>query len=209
MNARDKDEDKTIASAPASDESLIADLKAGDRDAAETLVRTHASWMLAVARRIAGDRALAEDCVQDALINALNKIGDFEGRSSLKSWLHRIVVNQALMKLRSKRSRNEAPIDPLLPAFDEQACRIEGPWEYLATPEEIFERESRRRLVQDKIAELPEAYRMILQLRDIEGWSTREVAEALALSEANTKVRLHRARSALKKLLEPVLKGDI
>ena len=209
MNARDKDEDKTIASASASDESLIADLKAGDRDAAETLVRTHASWMLAVARRIAGDRALAEDCVQDALINALNKIGDFEGRSSLKSWLHRIVVNQALMKLRSKRSRNEAPIDPLLPAFDEQACRIEGPWEYLATPEEIFERESRRRLVQDKIAELPEAYRMILQLRDIEGWSTREVAEALALSEANTKVRLHRARSALKKLLEPVLKGDI
>ena len=69
--------------------------------------------------------------------------------------------------------------------------------------------ESRRRLVQDKIAELPEAYRMILQLRDIEGWSTREVAEALALSEANTKVRLHRARSALKKLLEPLLRGEV
>ena len=164
---------------------------------------------IAVARRIVADHALAEDCVQEAFVNAFGKIGEFEGRSSLKSWLHRIVVNQALMKLRSRRSRGEAPIDDLMPEFDENACRIEGPWQHLATPDEVLEREDRRAIVQAKIQDLPDSYRMVLQLRDIEELTTREVAEALGLSEANVKVRLHRARSALKKLLEPLLKGEV
>ncbi len=193
---------------PASSDSLVADLKAGKDDAAERLVRTHGGWMLAVAQRIIADRQLAEDCVQDALIKALASIGGFEERSSLKTWLHRVVVTQTLMKLRSRRARKEAPIDSLLPEFDENACRIEEPWRHLATPEEIYSQADRRRLVQAKIQELPESYRLVLQLRDIEEMSTREVAEALDLSEANVKVRLHRARSALKKLLEPVLKGE-
>lgn len=192
-----------------SEAALVAALKAGDKGAAEILVRTHISWMLKVARRIAGDSALAEECVQEAFINVFHKISDFEERSSLKTWIHRIVVNQALMKLRSKRNRNEVPIDDLLPAFDENACRIEGPWQYLATPEEILEREDRRKLIHSKINELPESYRVILQLRDIEELTTQEVAEALGLNETNVKVRLHRARSALKKLLELVLKGEL
>ncbi len=191
------------------EDTLVAALKAEDKRAGENLVRTHAPWMLSVARRILADSALAEDCVQEAFINVFRKIGDFEERSSLKTWLYRIVVNQALMKLRSRRNRNEAPIDDLLPAFDENACRIEGPWQYLATPEEIFEREDRRALIHSKINELPESYRVILQLRDIEELTTREVAEGLGLSEANVKVRLHRARAALKRLLEPVLKGEL
>ena len=112
------------------------------------------------------------------------------------------------MKLRARRNRKEASIDELLPAFDTNACRIEGPWQYLATPEEVFEREDRRVLIHSKIKELPESYRIILQLRDIEELTTREVAEGLGLSEENVRVRLHRARSALKKLLEPILKGD-
>ncbi|MCG8597130.1 MAG: sigma-70 family RNA polymerase sigma factor [Kiloniellales bacterium] len=188
--------------------SLIAALKAGDEAAAETLVRRHAAWMLTVARRLLRDTALAEDCVQEALINALRKIASFEGRSSLKSWLHRIVVNQALMKLRAAGRRNESSIDELLPAFDENACRIEGPWQRLATPDEIFEQAHLRELIHSKIAELPESYRLVMILRDIEELSTREVAETLGMSEANVRVRLHRARSALKKLLEPLLKGE-
>ncbi len=192
-----------------SEDALIEALKAGEARAAELLVRQHGGWMLAVARRIAGDAALAEDCVQEAFLAALKRIDRFERRSSLKTWLHRIVVNQTLMKLRSRKAKAEAPIDALLPAFDESACRIEGPWESLATPEEIYEREDRRALVQAKIAALPEGYRLVLQLRDIEELTTREVAEALGLTEANVKVRLHRARSALKKLLEPLLKGEL
>ncbi|NND50380.1 MAG: sigma-70 family RNA polymerase sigma factor [Rhizobiales bacterium] len=201
----------TITAEPAgtSEPSLVAALKAGDESAAETLVRSHAPWMLAVARRITGSSATAEDCVQDALINALRNIGDFEERSSLKSWLHRIVINQALMKLRARRTRNESPIDDLLPTFDETSCRVEGAWQFLATPDQVFESAERRELVHEKIGELPETYRLVLQLRDIEEMTTREVADALGLTETNVKVRLHRARSALKKLLEPLLRGEL
>lgn len=204
------DRDVTTASLSGTSEAeIIAALQSGDDRAAETLIRAHGPWMMAVARRIVADHALAEDCVQEAFVNAFGKIGEFEGRSSLKSWLHRIVVNQALMKLRSRRSRGEAPIDDLMPEFDENACRIEGPWQYLATPDEVLEREDQRAIVRAKIRDLPDSYRMVLQLRDIEELTTREVAEALGLSEANVKVRLHRARSALKKLLEPLLKGEV
>jgi RNA polymerase sigma-70 factor (ECF subfamily) len=208
MDQFTKDKEIPAGAGAMTEASLVAALKAGDKGAAENFVRTHAPWMLAVAQRVTDDFALAEDCVQEAFINVFRKIGDFEERSSLKTWLHRIVVNQALMKLRARRNRKEAPIDELLPAFDTNACRIEGPWQYLATPEEVFEREDRRVLIHSKIKELPESYRIILQLRDIEELTTREVAEGLGLSEENVRVRLHRARSALKKLLEPILKGD-
>ncbi len=79
----------------------------------------------------------------------------------------------------------------------------------MATPDEILERADRRAFVRSQIDHLPESYRIVLQLRDIEDMTTQEVAEALELSETNVKVRLHRARSALKKLLEPVLKGEV
>ena len=204
-----EDETATIALRATPEASLIVALKAGDKGAAETLVRTHAPWMVAVAKRVLADHAFAEDCVQEAFINVFRKIDDFEERSSLKTWLHRIVVNQALMRLRSRHNRPEAQIDELLPTFDENAWRIEGPWQFLASPDEVFERKDRRAFIHSKISELPESYRVILQLRDIEELTTREVAEGLGLSEANVKVRLHRARSALKKLLEPLLKGEL
>ena len=209
MDERVGERAAAIDSSALSEASLIEGLRAGEERAAEQLVRTHGGWMLAVSRRIAGDSALAEDCVQEAFLKALRSIESFGGRSSLKTWLHRIVVNQTLMKLRSRKSKAESPLDELLPAFDENACRIEGAWETLATPEEICERQDMRALVQAKINALPESYRLVLQLRDIEEMTTQEVAEALGLSEANVKVRLHRARSALKKLLEPLLKGDL
>ena len=192
-----------------SEQALVEALKAGDEIAAAFLVRAHAPWMLSVARRITVDAALAEDCVQEALVKALRGIGGFEGRAGLKTWLHRITVNQALMILRTRKRQKEDPIDELLPAFDENACRIEAPWQRLATPDEVLERADRRAFVRSQIDHLPESYRIVLQLRDIEDMTTQEVAEALELSETNVKVRLHRARSALKKLLEPVLKGEV
>ena len=189
-------------------EDLVEQLKAGNDQAVDVLVRTHASWMTAVAWRITRDQALAEDCLQEAFINALNKIGDFEGRSSLKTWLHRIVVNQALIKLRQRRRTNEVQVDEWLPEFDENACRIEGPWPTILTPEELLERDDTRAFILSKIDQLPENYRLVLHLRDIEELSTSDVAELVGLSETNVKVRLHRARSALKKLIEPVLRGE-
>ncbi len=189
-------------------DDLIASIKAGNDDAIESLVKEHASWMTAVAWRITRDQALAEDCVQEAFLNALRKISDFEGRSTLKTWLHRIVVNQALVKLRQRGRANEVQIDQWMPEFDENACRIEQRWPRIPTPEELLERQDNRAFILAQIDQLPESYRIVLQLRDIEELSTSEVAELTGLSEINVKVRLHRARSALKKLIEPLLRRE-
>ena len=194
---------------PESEADLVARLRAGDASAQEALVRAHITYLLRVARNILRDEALAEDCVQEAFLSAFAKIDTFEGRSSIRSWLRRIAMNAALMKLRSAKRRDERPIEDFLPEFDRNGCRIEPPWTRLATPEEIAESNDRRALVKEKVAELPEAYRTVLVLRDFEELSTREVAETLGLSEAAVRVRLHRARAALKTLLEPLLRGEI
>jgi len=189
--------------------SLIADLVCGDDAAVEKFVLTHTPWMTSVAERLLVVQSLAEDCVQEVFFNVLRKIGDFEERSSLKTWLHHIVVNQALMKLRVMRKRNEAPIDDYLPVLNANSSRIEGSWQRLETPDEILEREDRRLFILSQIKELPEDCRLIIQLRDIDELTTQETAKELRLSEVNVRVRLHRARSALKKLLEPVLTGEL
>ena len=175
----------------------------------EVLVRDHIGWMLALARRMLGDHALAEDAVQDAFINAFRALDSFEGRSSLKTWLHRITVNACLMKMRQSKQRAEQAIDEYLPEFDQNNCRIEAPWNHLASVDDILESEHLRDLVKTNILTLPEQYRNVLLLRDIEGYDTSEVAMLLGISVSNVKVRLHRARSALKKLLEPLLRGEI
>ena len=174
----------------------------------EELVRTNIGWMLALAERLLRDRSLAEDVVQDSFVRALNGLADFEGRSSLESWLHRITVNTALSKLRQLNRLAEQSIDEHLPEFDRFDCRVELPWSHLASVEDIMESEETRRRVYETIGELPHSYRVVLQLRDIEEYDTREVAELLDISETNVKVRLHRARAALKKLLEPILRAE-
>jgi RNA polymerase sigma-70 factor (ECF subfamily) len=175
----------------------------------EQLVRDHIGWMLALAKRMLHDHASAEDAVQDAFINAFRALDSFEGRSSLKTWLHRITVNACLAKMRQSKQRAEQVIDEYLPEFDQYNCRIEAPWDHLASVDEILESDQLRDLVRTKIFALPEQYRNVLLLRDIEGYDTNEVAILLGISVSNAKVRLHRARSALKKLLEPILRGEM
>ena len=174
----------------------------------EQLVRDNIGWMLSLAQRILGERSLAEDAVQDAFVSAFRGLANFEGRSSVKTWLHRITVNASLMILRKQKRLSEQPIDEYLPEFDRNLCRIEAPWPRLATADEILDDERLRSLVSERIAMLPESYRIVFQLRDIEGYDTGEVAELLGISTDNVKVRLHRARAALKKLLEPVLRME-
>ncbi|MDH3701723.1 MAG: sigma-70 family RNA polymerase sigma factor [Alphaproteobacteria bacterium] len=193
----------------ASDEELIDHVLAHNESAAEALVRRYGGWMLSVALRLTRDRALAEDCVQDAFANVFSRLSSFERRSSLKTWLYRIVVNAALMKLRGQRARKESDLETLLPNFDVNECRIEEPWRRILTPEQIVGSEHMRSLVLHKVNELPESYRSVLLLRDIEEMTTAEVAATLEISPANVKVRLHRARAALKRLLEPLLRGEV
>jgi len=174
----------------------------------EELVRANIGWMLALAERLLRDRGLAEDVVQESFVKAYEGSAGFEGRSSLESWLHRITVNTALSKLRQLKRLAEQPIDENLPEFDRFDCRIELPWSRLASVEEVMESDDTRRRVCETIGELPDSYRVVLQLRDIEEYDTSEVATLLGISKSNVKVRLHRARAALKKLLEPVLRAE-
>jgi len=192
-----------------SDRAIAEALSQGSDKVAEEFVRQNSPWMLQVARRILHEESAAEDCVQEAFLSAFSKIDSFENRSTLKTWLHRIVVNKCLMTLRSKRRKAEEQIDDLMPQFDEHTCRIEEPWPRLLSADEICEEKELSEFVRDSIFKLPETSRIVLQLRDIEGWSTAEVADALEISESNVKVRLHRGRSALKNLLEPMMRGHL
>jgi RNA polymerase sigma-70 factor (ECF subfamily) len=185
---------------------LLQHLRAGDRPATERFVRAHAGWMLALAQRYVKDAGLAEDCVQEAFLQAFRNMGKFQGRSALKSWLYRIVVNAALMKLRGRPCAVEQPLEDLLPEDEQERCRIATSWVETATPDELLERKEARELVASKLMELPDCYRIVLLLRDIEGLSTEETARALATTEGAVKVRLHRARAAFRVLVEPVLR---
>lgn len=178
-----------------------------NREATALFVRVNIGWMLHLARRYLRDAPLAEDAVQNAFANIFAKSGQFEGKSNIRRWMRRILVNEALMLLRKRRSLNEDKrIDRLLPKFDRNDCRIEDPWSDLATPEQLLMTKESRQLVLRAINDLPDAYRTVLLLRDIEERTTAEVADALDISEANVKVRLHRARAALKTLLEPQMR---
>ncbi|MDP6342588.1 MAG: sigma-70 family RNA polymerase sigma factor [Alphaproteobacteria bacterium] len=190
------------------DDDDLAALRTGDRVATERFVREHAAWMLAVARRILRDHGHAEDAVQNAFAAVFKNLEKFDGRSALRTWMHRIVVNEALMLLRKSRRGRETPIDDLLPDFDDAGCRIEDRWTTVETPESLLQQTQTRARISELIDQLPDNYRIVLMLRDIEELSTAEVAELLDMSETNVKVRLHRARAALKKLLEPLIRGQ-
>lgn len=186
---------------------LLSRLQAGDDAAYEHVVRKYGPRLLSVARRFLNHEQDAQDAVQDALLSAFRSIGRFEGKSSLATWLHRIVVNAALARLRLGRRRAERSIDDLIPRFLADG-HLEGEvatWA-VATDRSVAERETRR-VVRGSIEQLPDSYRAVLLLRDIEGQSTSETAEVLGLNESAVKTRLHRARQALRTLLDPYMRG--
>lgn len=189
--------------APDPEESrLVAALRAGDAAAFEVVVRRQSGPMLAAARRILASEDDARDAVQEAFVSAYRGIAGFDGASRISTWLHRIVVNAALMKLRSRRRRPEEPIDDLLPCFDENGAWSSGMAQQPGSPEVLVASRQTRELVQRCIARLPDAYRVVLVLRDIEDRDTGEVAEQLGVTPNAVKIRLHRARQALRTLLE-------
>ena len=181
--------------------TLLTGLRAGDEDAYETLLRAYSGRMLAVARRFMGSEEDARDAVQEAFVSAFKAMDRFEGDSRISTWLHRIVVNACLMKLRTRRRKPEESIDDLLPRFAENGhLEVSGTgWE---GADALIEHRQTRELVRGAIERLPESYRTVLLLRDIEEFDTEQTAEALGLTKAAVKTRLHRARQALRQLLE-------
>ncbi len=187
---------------------LVEALKRQDATAFETLVRSYAPKLLAVAKRFTSNEADAQDCVQETFLAVHRKIQDFEERASLGTWLHRIVVNAALTRLRTRQREAEESLDNLLPKFDADGFLI-GPTRMPPlSADDLLERADTKRTVRTAIDQLPPGYRSVLLLRDIEGFSTQEVADALDIKPGTVKTRLHRARAALKTLLEPIFRED-
>lgn len=183
------------------EDDLVARLRAGDGHAFEAIVRTYGGRLLSVARRFVKNEEDARDVLQAAYLNAFRSVDTFEGHCQLATWLHRIVVNTALMKLRSKRRRPEESLDALLPTFLPDGHHVEQFADWSMPADVLLERDETRATVRACIDRLPEGARTVLILRDIEERSTQEVAELLGAKEGAIKVRLHRARQALSTLL--------
>ncbi len=188
------------------DESqLIKQLIAGDERAFQQVVSEHHNTMLSVARAIVGD-AFADEVVQDAWISAIKALPQFEGRSSLKTWLLHIVSNGA--KTRVRRENRMSSLDEHWesePAdkFDHTGHRYDDvlPWEQ-ATPEEILANEQLQTIIEQTYQELPALQRAALTMYDMEGIEMNEICNILSISSSNVRVLLHRARTTLHHKIE-------
>jgi RNA polymerase sigma-70 factor (ECF subfamily) len=205
----------TLSPMLADDGYLIERLRTGDDSAFEELVDHHAAPLLAVTRRILRDEEEARDAVQETFVAAFRGINAFQSESSLGTWLHRIAVNCALMKLRVRERRlahvrsieNAQDVDALLPHFQADGHQDHSSVSWSESAEEILQREQSCALVRQCIDQLPESYRVVLVLRDIEQLPADVVAEQLQITRDNLKVKLHRARQALRTLLDPHMRG--
>lgn len=184
----------------------MALLREGNAEAYETLVRTHMPMMLRVARRFMRSEEDARDAVQDAFVSAFRSIGKFGSNAQLSTWLHRIVINACLMRLRTQRRRPEEDIEEYLPRFRDDGHQLPPSEPWSETADTILERTELVGVVRAAIDQLPDTYREVLLLRDIEELSTDEAAEALGVTPNAVKIRLHRARQALRTLLDPYMR---
>ena len=192
----------TLNAAFAEPPELLPGLRSGSGPSYEELVRRYGGGLLGVARHMVRDSEDARDCVQEAFFLAFKNIDRFEGRSSVGTWLRSIVVNVALMKLRYRRRRPAISIEDLLPELARRDRRIEMRDRDYADAEALLAREDARRTVRRAIENLPDTHRDVLLLRYVEELDTRETAEILRITRGAVKVRSHRARAALKKLIE-------
>jgi len=199
------------------DAGLVTALGRGDADAFAALVDRHSRAMIRVAMAYVPSRAAAEEVVQETWIGVMRGIDGFERRSSLKTWIFRILTNVAMRS--GARERRSVPFSALAKAEDTGEPTVDpdrflpadselfpGHWAIMParwpTPEEGLLAVETREVIAAAIAELPVAQRTVIALRDVEGWSSEEVAEALEISAGNQRILLHRARSRVRNAIE-------
>jgi RNA polymerase sigma-70 factor (ECF subfamily) len=178
------------------DGPLVARLRRRDPTAAEEMLRRYGSRMLAVARRVLTSEDDARDAVHEAFLSAFESIDELPGSAQLSTWLRHMVAHAALLRLRSRRRTPEASLDALLPRFD-----AAGHWVDAVTPLPGLEGAHARDAVRRCLDRLPETFRTIVVLRDVEDLDTEEVATLLGTTATTVRIRLHRARQALRALL--------
>jgi RNA polymerase sigma-70 factor (ECF subfamily) len=187
---------------------LVDRIREGDDEAYEALVRTYGGRMLAVARRLLHHEEDCADAVQEAFLSAFRSFASFEERSSLSTWLHHIVVNACLGMLRQRGRRPVVSIDELLPHFDASGHHAEPVCPWADQPSTSLTRAETLQQVRKCIDRLSDDYRTVLVLRDIDGLTTDETAQILETTHGVIKTRLHRARQALRALLESIFDVD-
>jgi len=201
------------------DAEIVEALRAGDEAAFAMLVAQYGASMLRVAQMYVRTRAVAEEVVQDAWLGVLRGIGSFEGRSSLKTWIFRILTNTA--KTRGERESRSVPFSALEGVDDEAAVeperfQSEGRWAghwaappspWTDIPENRLLSTETREVVARAIAALPPAQATVITMRDVEGFDSEDVCNVLGITETNQRVLLHRARSKVRRALEDYL-GD-
>ncbi|MFO0567742.1 MAG: sigma-70 family RNA polymerase sigma factor [Polyangiaceae bacterium] len=199
--------------------SLVTAILAGDRAALGRLVAREHSWLVRLARSVVKDAATSDEVVQDAWVAVIRALPSFEGRSSLRTWMATIVLNRA-RTVASRSARTVAVAS--LGADPSDDAEVADPAAYGSigffrrapelwhdrTPEDILGRRQALEAVGRALEELPENQRAVVSLRDIEGWSSEEVCNALGLSESNQRVLLHRARTKLRAALHAVLEKE-
>jgi RNA polymerase sigma-70 factor (ECF subfamily) len=201
------------------DADVVAALKRGDEAVFAQLVDAYSPGLMRMARMYVRDRAVAEEVVQETWLAVLRGIDRFEGRSSLKTWIYRILVNTA--KTRGQREARSVPFSAAASARDDDEGAVDadrfldaghryaggwmlGPSEWQTPEEELLQGEARDAILQ-AIEGLPESQRAVITLRDVEGFSAAEVAEMLGISAGNERVLLHRARTKVRAAIEKQL----
>lgn len=206
------DEPTALRSQAGDDEvGLVASLREGDEQAFARLVDQYHASMVRVARAYVATREAAEDVVQDAWLGVINGLDRFESRSSLKTWMFRIVINKAMTRGgRDARSVPFSSLGPDEPAVDPDRFFESGRWcgwwlsddALTRLPDRVALAKESRAMIDAVIATLPVSQRLVITLRDVQGFSAGEACELLGVSEANQRVLLHRARAKVRCALE-------
>ena len=191
----------------ATDQELVHFAQAGELDAFETLTNRYERRVYSLALRILRQQQDAEDVTQQTFLSVLENLGGFRSEASFSNWLFRIATHAALKVIRKRKGLIVLEETPEASESFESVPHPEYIADWRQSPEQLVQRHEVQQLLEDALAQLDEKHRAVFLLRDVEGLSVKETAEALALSEANVKVRLLRARLHLRELLTRTL-GD-
>jgi RNA polymerase sigma-70 factor (ECF subfamily) len=189
---------------PQSDEQLVELARKGNETAFPELVKRYSRRILRVARNITNNDEDAEDVLQESFLKAYTHLDGFQGNSKFYTWLVRIAINEALMKLRKRQAGKVVSLDEELSTGEDAVVREVAVWD--GTPEDRYSQEELREILDRTIASLPEGFRTVFVLRDVEELSTEETAEMLGLSIPAVKSRLLRARLQLREKLTRLFK---
>jgi len=207
----------------ADEQRLVDSLRSGDESAFETLIDRYHNSLLRLAMLYVPSRAVAEDVVQETWLGVLQGLARFEGRSSLKTWIFRILTNRA--RTRGQREGRSIPFSSVWkpesdapepsveadrffpPAHASAGHWVSFPHNWDALPEERLIGQETRAKIQQAIDALPGGQREVIRLRDVEGWTSEETCNVLEITETNQRVLLHRARSKVRRTLEQYLDG--